>query len=74
MKLSYSVTKRVHLRGAKPEGKPGLVELANGGTLFLDEIGELPQNVPVRLLKFLDHMEFTRLGGTKKRKVDAMVI
>ena len=60
--------------GAKPEGKPGLVELATGGTLFLDEIGELPQNVPVRLLKFLDHMEFTRLGGTKKRKVDAMVI
>lgn len=60
--------------GAKPEGKPGLVELANGGTLFLDEIGELPQNVQVKLLKFLDHMEFARLGGTKKRKVDAMAI
>jgi len=60
--------------GAKPEGKPGLVELANNGTLFLDEIGELPQNVQVKLLKFLDHMEFTRLGGTKKRKVDAMAI
>ena len=60
--------------GAKPEGKPGLVELANGGTLFLDEIGELPQNIQVKLLKFLDHMEFARLGGTKKRKVDAMAI
>lgn len=41
---------------------------------FLDEIGELPQNVQVKLLKFLDHMEFARLGGTKKRRVDAMVI
>ncbi|HEY7534581.1 MAG TPA: sigma 54-interacting transcriptional regulator [Thermodesulfobacteriota bacterium] len=60
--------------GAKPEGKLGLIELANGGTLFLDEIGELPHNLQVKLLKFLDHMEFTRLGGIRKRKVDVRVI
>ena len=60
--------------GARLDGKPGLFELAEGGTLFLDEIGDLPLNVQVKLLRFLDENIIMRVGGTTVRKIDARVI
>ncbi len=60
--------------GARTEGKPGLFELAQGGTLFLDEIGDLPLNVQVKLLRFLEENTIMRVGDTKTRKIDARVI
>ena len=60
--------------GAKESGKPGLIELANEGTLFLDEIGELSMAGQAKLLKYLDDHEVMRIGGTKVRKVDCIVI
>lgn len=60
--------------GALNEGKKGKVEQADGGTLFLDEIGELPLNMQVKLLDFLQDGTFTRVGGTSKLKVDARII
>jgi len=60
--------------GARVEGKPGHFELAEGGTLFLDEIGDLPLNVQVKLLRFLEENEMIRVGGTVPKKVDTRII
>jgi len=54
--------------------KPGMIKLANGGTLFLTEISELPLNLQVKLLTFLDDKEFYPLGSSKKVKVDVRII
>lgn len=60
--------------GASPGGKPGQFEMANEGILFLDEIAELPLSAQVKLLRFLEDGEITRLGGTEQRKLDVRVI
>jgi DNA-binding NtrC family response regulator len=54
--------------------KPGSLELADGGTLFLDEIGDVPLGIQVKLLRVLAQQEFTRVGGTRPRKVDVRFI
>ncbi|RMH61211.1 MAG: sigma-54-dependent Fis family transcriptional regulator [Calditrichaeota bacterium] len=54
--------------------KIGLVEQANGGTLFLDEIGDLPLEMQVKLLRFLQSGEFRPVGSTEARKVTVRVI
>jgi DNA-binding NtrC family response regulator/tetratricopeptide (TPR) repeat protein len=59
--------------GAHTEGV-GLVEAANGGTLFLDEVGELPLDVQVTLLRFLESGEYMRLGEAQVRRSDARLI
>ncbi len=59
--------------GAHAEGI-GLVEAANGGTLFLDEAGELPHDVQVTLLRFLESGEYLRLGETQARRADVRII
>ena len=60
--------------GASERGKAGLIELAHEGTLFLDEIAELPFGVQAKLLKYLDDHEVLRLGATKPKKTDCMII
>ncbi len=60
--------------GAKRGGKQGLLEAANGGTLFLDEIGKMNIHVQSRFLRFLQEMEVTRLGSTKKKRLDVRII
>ena len=60
--------------GARALGKPGYLELADGGTLFLDEIAELPPPSQVKLLRFLEDGQITRLGETEGRKVDARIL
>jgi len=59
--------------GAHAEGV-GLVEAANGGTLFMDEAGELPHDVQVTLLRFLESGEYLRLGETQVRRADVRII
>src|SRR4029077_7101226 len=59
--------------GAHAEGA-GLVEAAHGGTLFMDEVGELPLDVQVTLLRFLESGEYFRLGETQVRRADVRVI
>lgn len=66
-----------HVKGAFTgalKDRAGRFEVAEGGTLLLDEIGELPQNVQVKLLRFLQNKEFERLGENVTRKVDVRVI
>ncbi len=60
--------------GAIKEGKPGLFELAEGGFIFLDEIGEMPLHCQVKLLKVIEDLEVTRVGGVKPTKLNVRVI
>lgn len=60
--------------GARVKGKPGHFELAEGGTLLLDEVGELPLNVQVKVLRFLEENEVMRVGGTQARRIETQVI
>lgn len=60
--------------GARSKGKPGHFEIAEGGTLFLDEIGDLPLNVQIKLLRFLEGNEVVRVGSTTTRKINTRVI
>ncbi len=60
--------------GAKKGGNPGKFELANGGTLFLDEIGEMPLDMQVSLLRFLEDKTVTRMGGQKSKSVDVRIV
>ncbi len=54
--------------------KPGRVESAGRGTLFLDEIGELDLSVQAKLLRLLEEREYTRIGSTRPRKLQARII
>ena len=60
--------------GANIGGKVGKIELARDGTLFLDEIGELSLDMQVKLLEFLQDSTYTKVGGTKRIKMDTRVI
>ena len=60
--------------GAKKGGNPGKFELANKGTLFLDEIGEMPLNMQVSLLRFLEDKVIFRIGSNKPVFVDTTII
>ena len=66
-----------HERGAftgAAREKRGLIESANGGTIFLDEIADLPKELQVNLLRFLQEKTIYRVGGTRSIPVDARVI
>ena len=66
-----------HSRGAFTDAKQtsiGYLEKAHGGVLFLDEIGELPMDMQVKLLRFLETRTFARLGSTQEITVDIQVV
>jgi PAS domain S-box-containing protein len=66
-----------HLKGAftgANADKGGFLDSADGGTLFLDEIGEVGQAMQVKLLRVLDGVGYTPLGGVKLKRSDFRVI
>ncbi len=54
--------------------KLGKIELANKGTLFLDEIGDMPLELQVKLLRFLQERVIERVGGTKTIPINTRII
>ena len=54
--------------------KPGYLELAGGGTLFLDEVGEISLNFQTKLLRGLDGIGYTPIGGQDLRQSDFRLI
>jgi two-component system NtrC family response regulator len=54
--------------------KPGRVEMANGGTLFLDEIGTISPAFQAKLLQFIEHKKYTRIGGFETHEIDVRII
>jgi two-component system NtrC family response regulator len=52
----------------------GKIEAANKGTLFLDEIGDLPHQLQVKLLRFLQEQVVERIGGRQTIPVDVRIV
>ena len=66
-----------HTKGAFTgaiKDREGRFQIANTGTIFLDEIAEVPKNVQVKLLRFIQDREFERVGDSKTLKVDVRII
>ena len=54
--------------------RAGKFEQADGGTLFLDEIGDMSLAAQAKVLRVLQDGEVTRIGGSKRTKVDVRVL
>ncbi|WP_457624600.1 sigma 54-interacting transcriptional regulator [Persephonella sp.] len=54
--------------------KIGRIEFADGGTLFLDEIGDMPIKMQAKLLRFLEDLSFTRIGGNEMIYANVRII
>src|SRR5260370_7853286 len=66
-----------HVRGAFTdacEDSLGYFRSANGGTLFLDEIGELPLQLPPKLLRAVETHEIQPVGSSRSYSVDIRLV
>ena len=66
-----------HVKGAFTgalRDKEGKLKLAEGGTVFLDEVSEIPAAVQGKLLRFIQHREYERLGDPKPHAVDVRIL
>jgi two-component system repressor protein LuxO len=66
-----------HVKGAftgATESRAGAAKQADGGTLFLDEIGEMPLEMQVKLLRFVQTGSFQPVGGSRAEKVDVRFV
>lgn len=52
----------------------GFIQKANKGTLFLDEIGDMPPDLQIHLLHFLESKQIHKVGADKIIDVDCRVI
>src|SRR6266480_1497630 len=66
-----------HVRGAftgATDRRMGRFEQADGGTLFIDEIGDFELGLQAKLLRVLETLTLTPVGGHEDRKVDVRVL
>ena len=66
-----------HVRGAftgADTSRKGYFELADGGTLFLDEVGEMSIELQVKLLRVLEDVRITPVGGTDEKQLDVRIL
>jgi two-component system response regulator HydG len=54
--------------------RPGAFLQAHGGTLFLDEVGDLPPEVQVKILRFLESGEIRPVGSDRTLFADVRII
>jgi len=66
-----------HVRGAftgATDKRMGRFEQADGGTLFIDEVGDFELPLQAKLLRVLETMTVTPVGGHEDRKVNVRVL
>jgi two-component system, NtrC family, response regulator HydG len=66
-----------HVRGAftgATDRRIGRFEQADGGTLFVDEIGDFEIGLQAKLLRVLEALTVTPVGGGEDHKVDVRVL
>src|SRR5687767_4976386 len=66
-----------HVRGAftgATDKRMGRFEQADNGTLFIDEIGDFDLGLQAKLLRVLETMTLTPVGGHEDRKVNVRVV
>jgi DNA-binding NtrC family response regulator len=66
-----------HVRGAftgATDKRMGRFEQADGGTLFIDEIGDFEIGLQAKLLRVLETLTLTPVGGHEDRKVNVRVL
>lgn len=66
-----------HVKGAFTGAlhhRPGALMQAHGGTLFLDEVGDLPLDIQVKLLRFLENGEIRPVGADRPSRADVRLI
>jgi two-component system repressor protein LuxO len=66
-----------HVRGAftgATADRAGAARLADGGTLFLDEIAEMPLDMQVKLLRFVQTGTFQPVGASRTERVDVRFV
>jgi DNA-binding NtrC family response regulator len=66
-----------HIKGSYTgalKDRIGRFEMGDQGTVFLDEVGELAKPIQVKLLRFLQNMEFERVGENITRKINVRII
>jgi DNA-binding NtrC family response regulator len=59
--------------GAVREQK-GRFEMADGGTIFLDDVDDIPMEIQVKLLRFIESAVFERVGSGETHKLDVRII
>ena len=66
-----------HVRGAftgATDRRVGRFEQADGGTLFIDEVGDFELPLQAKLLRVLETLTVTPVGGHEDRKVNVRVL
>src|SRR5687768_12851241 len=66
-----------HVRGAftgATDRRVGRFEQADGGTLFIDEIGDFELGLQAKLLRVLETLTLTPVGGYEDKKVNVRVL
>ncbi len=66
-----------HVKGSftgAVDTRVGKIEFADGGTLFMDEIGKLAMEIQPRLLRFLQDLEYERVGDPEPRQADVRLV
>jgi transcriptional regulator with PAS, ATPase and Fis domain len=55
-------------------GRRGKFEQADGGTLFLDEVGDLSPSAQAKLLRAIQDLSVTRVGGQGTHRVNIRIV
>lgn len=66
-----------HVKGAytgAAHHRSGALMQAHGGTLFLDEVGDLPPDIQVKILRFLENGEIKPVGSDQSARADVRLV